>query len=237
MVPRAGGDDHHRQAELGGDGADHGLRAVAAGHAEHVDAARGHVAHASGASPPPAGARPVRSLAALHSSTRWNRSALPPPDLRFMNSTPRFAGPTGVPSTSAALRDATVVPKRVLRERHRPISARILAAMEKPSKPSAFTTVTARPIAAAAAMITATPRRCPVLVKATHTAARNTTSKTSPVSTLQRFVGADRERGDDDPDDEQDRHDRRQTATGRGSRSSHSSSLATRGVGLIDMGP
>ena len=45
VVPCAGGDDHHRQPELGGDGADHGLRAVAARHAEHVDAARGHVAH------------------------------------------------------------------------------------------------------------------------------------------------------------------------------------------------
>ena len=45
VVARAGRHDDHRQTELGGDGADHGLRAVAAGHAEHVHAAGGHVAH------------------------------------------------------------------------------------------------------------------------------------------------------------------------------------------------
>ena len=46
----------------------------------------------------------------VHSSTRWNRSALPPPDLRFMNSTPRVAAGTGVPSVSLCLSAPTVVP-------------------------------------------------------------------------------------------------------------------------------
>ena len=35
---------------------------------------------------------------------------MPPPDFRFMNSTPRAAGPTDVPDTSAALSERTVVP-------------------------------------------------------------------------------------------------------------------------------
>ncbi len=46
----------------------------------------------------------------VHSSTRWNRSALPPPDLRFMNRTPRVAAGTGVPSVSLCLSAPTVVP-------------------------------------------------------------------------------------------------------------------------------
>ena len=40
----------------------------------------------------------------LHSSTRWNFSAFPPPDLRFMISAPRRAAGTGVPGVRLRLR-------------------------------------------------------------------------------------------------------------------------------------
>ena len=45
VVPRAGRHDDHRQPHLGRHGADHRLGTVAAGHAEDVDAAGGHVPH------------------------------------------------------------------------------------------------------------------------------------------------------------------------------------------------
>ncbi len=45
MVPRAGRHHDHRQPHLGRHRADHRLGTVAAGHAEDVDAAGGHVAH------------------------------------------------------------------------------------------------------------------------------------------------------------------------------------------------
>ena len=44
VVAGAGGDDHHRQPGLRRDRRDHRLRAVPARHAEHIDAARGHIA-------------------------------------------------------------------------------------------------------------------------------------------------------------------------------------------------
>ena len=52
----------------------------------------------------------------VHSSTRWNRSALPPPDLRFMNRTPRVAAGTGVPSVSLCLSAPDRGAQCVLRE-------------------------------------------------------------------------------------------------------------------------
>ena len=73
---------------------DQRLRAVAAGHADHVGAARDRVL----------GERPQVVARAQHdrldaarraaSSTRSNCSTLPPPDRGFISSTPCCAGPT-----------------------------------------------------------------------------------------------------------------------------------------------
>ena len=75
----------------------------------------------------------------VHSSTSWNRSALPPPDLRFMNSTPCFAAGTEMPSTSAALSFRTLPPSANLARAAAAMSATTRTVTETPSKPSALT--------------------------------------------------------------------------------------------------
>ena len=100
-----------------------------------------------------------------------------------MNKTPRFAAGTGMPSTSAALSDRADVPSEYFARATAPTSASTRIAVVGPSNPSALTTLNARPTAAATAITTARTRRRPTLVRATQTAARNTTSNARPVST------------------------------------------------------
>ena len=132
-----------------------------------------------GASPGPAPAPPARMPRLVHSSTRWNRSALPPPDLRFMNRTPRVAAGTGVPSVSLCLSAPTVVPSAYFARATATTSATMRRSNETPDRPSPPTMLATDPMSAATATATAIIRRHAVLVSATHTAPTITTSRTS----------------------------------------------------------
>ena len=87
MVPGAGGHDDHRDAAYRHDIGDERLGSVTTGHADHIGAGLNRL---------------VGQIAQIvtrlqhhwltprrrHSSTSWKRSAFPPPDFRFMISTP-----------------------------------------------------------------------------------------------------------------------------------------------------
>ena len=83
MVPRPRRHHDVGEAVAGRHRGDQRLGAVAAGHAQDVGApGDGVLGQASRSSPGP---RTIGSIPRFrHSSTRWNRSAFPPPDFRFM---------------------------------------------------------------------------------------------------------------------------------------------------------
>ena len=154
-----------------------------------------------------------------------------------MNKTPRVAGGTGVPSTSAALSDRADVPSEYFARATAPTSARTRIAVVGPSNPSALTTLTREADGSRRRDHHRHDPAPPDPRQGDPDRGEEHDEQCEPRQHPQRFVRADREGRDDDPDDEHDRHDRGDTATGRRSSGSHSSSLATRGVGLIDMGP
>ena len=118
-----------------------------------------------------------------HSSTRWNRSAFPPPDLRFMNRTPRCAGGTGVPGTSAALSERRVVPSAYLARPTATTRATIRSARERPVNPSSMTIVTPIAITATSATTAPTMRATPERVAAVHSPASAATRSASSTRT------------------------------------------------------
>ena len=177
VVARARRDDDHRDAALGGHAGDQRLGAVAARHADDVGSAVDGVSRERREGRRPAAGRPGSIPRVRHSSTRWKRSAFPPPDLRFMISVPRLAAGTGVPGVALLLEGAHVAGERVPGEpgddqhhdeaQHAARGRRALLSRPRGERRATPATVTAR----------ATQRRTPVRVSASQAASPTRTSR------------------------------------------------------------
>ena len=127
------------------------------------------------------GARPARCPALRHSSARWNFSAFPPPDFRFMISTPCSAAGTGVPVVALLLSVRTSHESAYRAS----ATATTRRASRHTTDHSADSETTTAATNATAAMpnATATMRVVPARVSAYHTAITITTSSANTAIT------------------------------------------------------
>ena len=220
VVPCAGGDDHHRQPELSGDAADHGLRAVTARHAEHVDAARGHVAHAL---------EPVLirlehdrfDPAAAAFVDKVEPLRLTAARLEVHEQHAALRGRDGSADDIRGLEGSHIRAERILRERHRG-HQREDPCGDRGAEPAFGVDDGGRE--ADGGRDGADHRHLPALSGSRQGDPHRRQEhgqQDEPRYHPDRFVRADRERGDDDPDDEQDRHDRGHPAASRRSSPPH----------------